>query len=556
MRAGTPFMRPGGFPTDLPDFRAYGTGCLVGGTMVATLEPRNEASGDVFELGVAESTVIEDYNGLELVVWTVRDCHDDGRITLTRGGGSTAQGRLRPDRQLEAVEVDMGFHQGLLAPFSPQLGELTLMYSRSSDGEKPTPRIVQVIDYGESASQPLLHADDRVSVWNPLGHNGHGSEYGVSAWRLAPLRLPARTRVIALVPANGPDGGGPLMAVVAMLATWCDAQLHLPESRTGAFRIQVRPIFNGQPSAHVVSVKWTHVRLIDMAVTTYCSLPPMETSRPAYAVNPRDLRSWAQPLVYFCTDDSMHSYPQAVRPLRSCSSKLAFSKRSSNASKLACGDGGSADLCSDGTDLVSGSPISRHGVRVTTVRDSSSTSSAVTHAGAQGRKGVLTAFDGTSVSTDPRTASCSPSSSSCHSTTRLSGDGSAFVPHDSAGTGTGDGDSTVLNGGDGVAEQCSTSCNNIREASVLSSDGSACVRHESAGTGDGDPTCSTACGTSQLALAMEIQQCSTAVMALLSSAAHRATTSAKQQCSAVMAAHLCRAAWKAAMLTSHQRPAT
>ena len=282
MRAGTPFMRPGGFPTDLPDFRAYGTGCLVGGTMVATLEPRNEASGDVFELGVAESTVIEDYNGLELVVWTVRDCHDDGRITLTRGGGSTAQGRLRPDRQLEAVEVDMGFHQGLLAPFSPQLGELTLMYSRSSDGEKPTPRIVQVIDYGESASQPLLHADDHVSVWNPLGHNGHGSEYGVSAWRLAPLRLPARTRVIALVPANGPDGGGPLMAVVAMLATWCDAQLHLPESRTGAFRIQVRPIFNGQPSAHVVSVKWTHVRLIDMAVTTYCSLPPMETSRPAY----------------------------------------------------------------------------------------------------------------------------------------------------------------------------------------------------------------------------------------------------------------------------------
>eukprot|EP00611_Tribonema_gayanum_P021355 TRINITY_DN4083_c0_g1_i1.p1 TRINITY_DN4083_c0_g1~~TRINITY_DN4083_c0_g1_i1.p1 ORF type:complete len:248 (+),score=9.69 TRINITY_DN4083_c0_g1_i1:1598-2341(+) len=139
MRAGTPFTRPGGFPTDLPDFRAYGTGCLVGGTMVATLEPRNEASGEVFELGVAESTVIEDYNGLELVVWTVRDCHDDGRITLTRGGGSTAQGRLRPDRQLEAVEVDMGFHQGLLAPFSPQLGELTLMYSRSSDGEKPTP---------------------------------------------------------------------------------------------------------------------------------------------------------------------------------------------------------------------------------------------------------------------------------------------------------------------------------------------------------------------------------------------------------------------------------
>ena len=47
MRAGTPFMWPGGFPTDLPDFRAYGTGCLVGGTMVATLEPRNEASGEV-----------------------------------------------------------------------------------------------------------------------------------------------------------------------------------------------------------------------------------------------------------------------------------------------------------------------------------------------------------------------------------------------------------------------------------------------------------------------------------------------------------------------------
>eukprot|EP00611_Tribonema_gayanum_P012032 TRINITY_DN2251_c0_g1_i1.p2 TRINITY_DN2251_c0_g1~~TRINITY_DN2251_c0_g1_i1.p2 ORF type:complete len:425 (-),score=81.26 TRINITY_DN2251_c0_g1_i1:2096-3370(-) len=276
------------------------------------------------------------------------------------------------------------------------------------------------------------------------------------------------------------------MAVMAMLATWCDAQLHLPESRTGAFRIQVRPIFNGQPSAHVVSVKWTHVRLIDMAVTTYCSLPPMETSRPAYAVNPRDLRSWAQPLVYFCTDDSMHSYPQAVRPLRSCSSTLAFSKRSSNASKLACGDGGSADLCSDGTDLVSGSPTSRHGVRVTTVRDSSSTSSAVTHAGARDRKGVSTAFDGTSVSTDPRTASCSPSSSSCHSTTRLSGDGSAFAPHDSAGTDNGE--STVLNGGDGVAEQCSTSCNNICEASVLSSDGSACVRHESAGAGDGDPT--------------------------------------------------------------------
>ncbi|KAG5175877.1 hypothetical protein JKP88DRAFT_249901 [Tribonema minus] len=488
MRAGTPFMRPGGFPTDLPDFRAYGTGCLVGGTMVATLEPRNEASGDVFELGVAESTVIEDYNGLELVVWTARDCHDDGRITLTRGGGSTAQRRLRPDRQLEAVEVDMSFHQGLLAPFSPQLGELTLMYSRSSDGEKPKPRIVQVIAYGESASPPLLHADDHVSVWNPLGHNGRGSEYGVSAWRLAPLRLPARTRVIALVPANGPDSGGPLMAVVAMLATWCDAQLHLPESRTGAVRIQVRPIFNGQPSAHVVSVKWTHVRLIDMAVTTYYSLPPMETSRPAYAVNPRDLRSWAQPLVYFCTDDSMHSYPQAVRLLRSCSSKLAFSKRSSNASKLACGDGGSADLCSDGTDLVSGSPASRHGVRVTTVRDSSSTSSAVTHARAQGSNGVLTAFDGTSVSTDPRTASCSPSSSSCHSTTRLSGDGSTFVPHDSAGTSTGDGDSTVLNGGDDVDEQCSTSCNNICKASVLSSNGSACVRHESAGTGDGDPT--------------------------------------------------------------------
>ncbi|KAG5181928.1 hypothetical protein JKP88DRAFT_245854 [Tribonema minus] len=456
--------------------------------MVATLEPRNEASGDVFELGVAESTVIEDYNGLELVVWTVRDCHDDGRIKLTRGGGSTAQGRPRPDRQLKAVEVDMGFHQGLLAPFSPQLGELTLMYSRSSDGEKLTPRIVQVIDYGESASQPLLHADDHVSVWNPLGHNGHGSEYGLSAWRLAPLRLPARTRVIALVPANGPDGGGPLMAVVAMLATWCDAQLHLSQSRTGAFRIQVRPIFNGQPSAHVVSVKWTHVRLIDMAVTTYCSLPPMETSRPAYAVNPRDLRSWAQPLVYFCTDYSMHSYPQAVRPLRSCSSKLAFSKRSLNASKLACGNGGSADLCGDGTALVAGLPFSRHGVRVTTVRDSCSTSSAVTHAGARGKKGVLTALDGTSVFTDLRTASCSPSSSSCHSTTRLSGDGSAFVPHDSAGTGTGDGDSTVLNGGDGVAEQCSASCNNIREASVLGSDGSACVRHESAGTGDGVPT--------------------------------------------------------------------
>ncbi|KAG5184580.1 hypothetical protein JKP88DRAFT_255357 [Tribonema minus] len=504
MRAGTPYMRPGGFPTDLPDFRAYGTGCLVGGTMVATLEPRNEASGDVFELGVAESTVIEDYNGLVLVVWAVRDCHDDGRITLTRGGGSTAQGRLRPDRQLEAVEVDMSFHQGLLAPFSPELGELTLMYSRSSDGEKPTPRIVQVIDYGESASQPLLHADDCVSVWNPLDHNGHGSEYRVSAWRLAPFRLPSRTRVIALVPANGPDGGGPLMAVVAMLATWCDAQLHLPESHTGAFRIQVRPVFNGQPSAHVVSVKWTHVRLIDMAVTTYCSLPPMETSRPAYAVNPRDLRSWAQPLVYFCTYDSVHSYPQAVRPLRSCSSKLAFSKRSSNASKLACGDGGSADLCSDGTDLVSGSPTSRHGVRVATVRDSSSTSSAVTHAGARDRKGVSTAFDGTSVSTDPRTASCSPSSSSCHSTARLSGDGSAFAPHDSAGTDNGE--STVLNGGDSIAEQCSTSCNNIgdREASVLSSDGSACVRHESAGTGDGDPTvlngsdgvaeqCSTSC---------------------------------------------------------------
>ncbi|KAG5183391.1 hypothetical protein JKP88DRAFT_277668 [Tribonema minus] len=81
-----------------------------------------------------------------------------------------------------------------------------------------------------------------------------------------------------------------------------------------------------------------------------------------------------------------------------------------------------------------------------------------------------------------------PSSSSCHSTMRLSSDGSAFAPHDSAGTGTGDGDSTVLNGGDGVAEQSSTSCNNIRKASVLGSDGSACVRHESAGTGDGDPT--------------------------------------------------------------------
>ncbi|KAG5187043.1 hypothetical protein JKP88DRAFT_254252 [Tribonema minus] len=360
----------------------------------------------------------------------------------------------------------LGLRHG--ADVGVELGELTLMYSRSSDGEKPTPRIVQVIDYGESASQPLLHADDHVSVWNPLGHNGHGSEYGVSAWRLAPLRLPARTRVIALVPANGPDGGGPLMAVMAILATWCDAQLHLPESRTGAFRIQVRPIFNGQPSAHVVSVKWTHVRLIDMAVTTYCSLPPMETSRPAYAVNPRDMRSWAQSLMYFCTDDSMHS------------------KRSSNTSKLAC-NGGSADLCSDGTALVAGLPFGRHGVRVTTVRDSSSTSSAVTHAGAQGRKGVLTEFNGTSVSTDPRTASCSPSSSSCHSTTRLSGNGSAFVPHNSAGTGTGDGDSTVLNGGDGVAEQCSTSCNNIREASVLGSDGSACVRHESAGTGDGVP---------------------------------------------------------------------
>ncbi|KAG5180588.1 hypothetical protein JKP88DRAFT_246703 [Tribonema minus] len=435
--------------------------------MVATLEPRNEASGDVFELGVAESTVIEDYNGLELVVWTVRDCHEDGRITLTRGGGSTAQGRPRPDRQLEAVEVAMGFHQGLLAPFSPQLGELTLMYSRGSDGEKPTPRIVQVIDYGESASQPLLHADDHVSVWNPLGHNGHGSEYGVSAWRLAPLRLPARTRVIALVPANGPDGGGPLMAVVAMLATWCDAQLHIPESRTGAFRIQVRPIFNGQPLAHVVSVKWTHVRLIDMAVTTYCSLPPMETSRPAYAVNPRDLRSWAQPLVYFCTDDSMHSYPQAVRPLRSCSSKLAFSKRSLNASKLACCNGGSADLCGDGTAVVAGLPFGQHGVRVTT---------------------------------------CSTSCNNIREASVLGSDGSACVRHESAGTGdgvptvlnyarhestgTGDGDSTVLNGGDSIAEQCSTSCNNIgdREASVLSSDGSACVRHESAGTGDGDPT--------------------------------------------------------------------
>ncbi|KAG5178802.1 hypothetical protein JKP88DRAFT_280905 [Tribonema minus] len=80
-----------------------------------------------------------------------------------------------------------------------------------------------------------------------------------------------------------------------------------------------------------------------------------------------------------------------------------------------------------------------------------------------------------------------PSSSSCHSTTRLSGDGSAFVPHDSAGTGTGDGDSTVLNGGLVVAEQCSASCNNICEAAVLSSDCSACVRHESAGTGDRDP---------------------------------------------------------------------
>ncbi|KAG5189474.1 hypothetical protein JKP88DRAFT_252819 [Tribonema minus] len=339
MRAGTPLMRPGGVPTDLPDFRAYGTGCL--------------------------------------------------------------------------------------------LGELTLMYLRSSDGETPKPRIVQVIGYGESASQPLLHADDHVSVWNPLGHNGHGREYEVSAWRLTPLHLPARTRVIALVPANGPDGGGPLMAVVAMLATWCDAQLHLPESRTGAFRIQVRPIFNGQPSAHVVSVMWTHVRLIDMAVTTSCSLPPMETSRPAYAVNPRDLQSWAQPLVYFCTDDSMHSYPQAVRPLRSCSSKLAF---------------------------------------------------------------------------NPRTASCSPSSSCCHSTTRLSGDGSAFVPHDSAGTGTGDGDSTVLNGamaapacgrastgtgdgdptvlngGEGVSEQCSASRNNICETTVLSSDGSASVPRSSEGS--------------------------------------------------------------------------
>ncbi|KAG5180211.1 hypothetical protein JKP88DRAFT_256207 [Tribonema minus] len=432
--------------------------CELGGLLTlqrGSVQPEQAGLGGVPEEGVALS-------------WR----YTSGSASRPAAGGDSST----PEGRRDAAALTM------------QLGELTLMYSRSSDGEKPKPRIVQVIAYGESASPPLLHADDHVSVWNPLGHNGRGSEYGVSAWRLAPLRLPARTRVIALVPANGPDSGGPLMAVVAMLATWCDAQLHLPESRTGAVRIQVRPIFNGQPSAHVVSVKWTHVRLIDMAVTTYYSLPPMETSRPAYAVNPRDLRSWAQPLVYFCTDDSMHSYPQAVRLLRSCSSKLAFSKRSSNASKLACGDGGSADLCSDGTDLVSGSPASRHGVRVTTVRDSSSTSSAVTHARAQGSNGVLTAFDGTSVSTDPRTASCSPSSSSCHSTTRLSGDGSTFVPHDSAGTSTGDGDSTVLNGGDDVDEQCSTSCNNICKASVLSSNGSACVRHESAGTGDGDPT--------------------------------------------------------------------
>ncbi|KAG5182797.1 hypothetical protein JKP88DRAFT_245412 [Tribonema minus] len=238
--------------------------------------------------------------------------------------------------------------------------------SRSSDGEKPKPRIVQVIDYGESASQPLLHADDCVYVWNPLGHNGHGSEY--------------------------------------------------------------------RPSAHVVSVKWTHVRLFDMAVTTYCSLPPMETSRPAYAVNPRDLQSWAQPLVYFCTDDSMHSYPLVARPLRTCSSKLAR------------GDArGSAGQKGDLDSIRRHKCLHRSAHRI-----------------------------------------MQPHSSSCHSTTRLSGDGSAFAPHDSAGTDNGE--STVLNGGDGVAEQCSTSCNNIREASVLSSDGSACVRHESAGTGDGDPT--------------------------------------------------------------------
>ncbi|KAG5183707.1 hypothetical protein JKP88DRAFT_245057 [Tribonema minus] len=144
--------------------------------------------------------------------------------------------------------------------------EFTLMYSRSSDGENPKPRIVQVIGFGESASQPLLDADDCVSVWNTLGHNGQGREY-------------------------------------------------------------------------------------------------------------------------------------------------------------------------------------------------------------RGSNGVLTAFGGKSVSADPRTASCS------HSTSRLSGDVSAFVPHDSAGTGTGDGDSTVLNGdsSDGVAEQCSASYNNICEAAVLSSDGSTSV---------------------------------------------------------------------------------
>ncbi|KAG5176128.1 hypothetical protein JKP88DRAFT_249684 [Tribonema minus] len=123
--------------------------------------------------------------------------------------------------------------------------------------------------------------------------------------------------------------------------------------------------------------------------------------------------------------------------------------------------------------LVLGLPFSRHGARTTTVIDSSSPPNAVAvmRARAQRRDEDLPAFEGTSVSTDPRTASCSPSSSS-HSTTWLSGDGSASVPHDSAGTGNGH--ATVLNGGDVIAEQCSASCTNICEA-VISSGGNTSV---------------------------------------------------------------------------------
>ncbi|KAG5183278.1 hypothetical protein JKP88DRAFT_241450 [Tribonema minus] len=220
-----------------------------------------------------------------------------------------------------------------------------------SDGEKPKPRIVQVIDYGGWASQPLLHADDQVSVWNPFGHNGHGSECGV------------------------------------------------------------RPIFNGQPSAHVVSVKWTHVRLIDMAVTTYCSLPPMETSRPAYAVNPRNLQSWAQPLVYFCTDDSMRSYPQARGDTRaSAGQQWGF-------------DSGRRHKC-----------LNKSAHRIM-----------------QPQQQQLPQRD-----TAQRRWQHSAS--------------------------TGNGDSTVLNGGEGISEQWSASCNNICETAVLSSDGSTCVPHSLEGS--------------------------------------------------------------------------